>query len=253
MRDQDIISRVTEFHDQIQAPATPAGEDARRGQRLLRRRRSLSVAAGVAAAVLAVGVAQASLPADSLSNDQGDVQPADVPSHPTPSETIEASPDGGASPDADVVVERVRRKYGFVPHIVMDVPGWSLVDGQETLTNECAYGWSAGAAGGGNFGHIAVTVNGERGWVEVSTAFFSSPSEASQRVAGLVDDLTSCAEAWQVQPIDETDVVVASSADGLIWIQPSGKEVRILQALTVDGPPPLNVQVEIAEYMPELW
>src|SRR5688500_5013256 len=114
MRDQDVISRLTEFHDHIQAPAAVAREDVLRGERLIRRRRPVSVAAGVAAAVLAVGIA--SLAADSLSNDQGDLQPADVPSHPAPSETV----DDGGSPDADVIVERVRRKYGFVPHIVME-------------------------------------------------------------------------------------------------------------------------------------
>jgi hypothetical protein len=238
MRDQDVITRLVELHDHIQTPATPAGEDALRGERLLRRRRTVSVAAGAAAAVLAVGIAQAALPAD-----HGDPQPADIPSQPALSETVEAPP------DADVIVKRVRRTHGFVPHIVMEVPGWSLVDGEQFLHFECAFNWAVPGEVSGNSGGIDVTVNGERGQVSATTTVFSSTSEASRGVNRLVEDLTSCVVAWQVQPIAETDAVLASSAEGLIWIQQSGTEVSTLQARTVDGPPPLDVQVEIAEFM----
>lgn len=249
MRDQDVITRLVELHDHIHAPATPAGEDARRGERLLRRRRTVSVAAGAAAAVLAVGIAQASLPAD-----QGDLQPADVPSHPAPSEAVEASPDDGGSPVADVMVEPVRRKHGFVPHIVMEVPGWSLVDGEQFLHLECAFDWAVPGAVSGNSGGIDVTVNGERGQVSATTSVFSSTSEASQGVTRLVEDLNSCAAvAWQTQPIAETGAVLASSGEGLIWIKQNGKEVSTLDAVTNDGPPPLDVQVEIAEFMSTRW
>lgn len=248
MRDQDVITRLVELHDHIQTPATPAGEDARRGERLLRRRRTVSVAAGAVAAVLAVGIAQASLPAD-----RGDLQPAGVPSHPAPSEAVEASPDDGGSPDADVIVKWVRRTHGLVPHIVMEVPGWSLVDGEQSLHVECAYNWAVPGEVSGNSGVINVTVNGERGQLSAATSVFSSTSEASQGVNRLVEDLTSCVVAWQVQPIAETGAVLASSAEGLIWIQQNGKEVSTLQARTVDGPPPLNVQVKIAEFMLMTW
>ncbi len=61
MRDQDVITRLEELHDHIQAPATPAGEDVSRGKRLVRRRRAISVMAAAAVGVVVVGITQASL------------------------------------------------------------------------------------------------------------------------------------------------------------------------------------------------
>jgi type VI protein secretion system component VasF len=74
MRDQDVITRLMELHDHIQSPATPAGDDALRGERRVRRRRTLTVVAAAAAAVLTVGVVQ-----NSPSEDARDLQPAPAP------------------------------------------------------------------------------------------------------------------------------------------------------------------------------
>jgi hypothetical protein len=60
MTEDDIITRLVDLHDHIQAPATEPRQDALRGERLVRRRRTLSVLAA-AVVVLAVGVAQAAL------------------------------------------------------------------------------------------------------------------------------------------------------------------------------------------------
>jgi hypothetical protein len=61
MKDQDVITRLVELHDHIHVPTTPAGEDTLRGERLVRRRRTVSFAAVAAAVVLTVGV-RAGLP-----------------------------------------------------------------------------------------------------------------------------------------------------------------------------------------------
>ncbi len=52
MRGDDVITRLVEFHDQIEAPITASGADALRGKRMLHRR--WTVAGGAAAAVVAV-------------------------------------------------------------------------------------------------------------------------------------------------------------------------------------------------------
>ena len=49
MIDDDVITRLVEFHDRIKAPAMVPGADAPRGKRMLRRRRTL-IAGGAAAA-----------------------------------------------------------------------------------------------------------------------------------------------------------------------------------------------------------
>jgi hypothetical protein len=53
MNEHDVVTRLLELHDHIQPPPTSPGADAARGERMLRRRRTV-VAGAVAAAVLAV-------------------------------------------------------------------------------------------------------------------------------------------------------------------------------------------------------
>jgi hypothetical protein len=43
--------------------------------------------------------------------------------------------------------------------------------------------------------------------------------------------------------------VLASSVNGLMWIQQNGKELSTLTAVTNDGPPPLAIQIKIADLM----
>jgi hypothetical protein len=75
MSEDDIITRLVEFHNHIQAPATPPRLDALRGERLVRRRRTVSVLAAAAVVVLTVGIAQVS-----LSEGQRTQEPAPQPS-----------------------------------------------------------------------------------------------------------------------------------------------------------------------------
>lgn len=134
--------------------------------------------------------------------------------------------------------------------IVAQVPDWSIADIQEMLTfGPCAGNWSSTAlgAGGGNFD---VRTNGEPGQVTHIAMGFASAAQASAAVDRFVMNLTSCKEvAWQIQPIAQTGAVLASSAHGLVWVQQDGKELSTLDAVTNDGPPPLAIQVKVADLM----
>ncbi len=233
MRDQDVITRLVQLHDHIHAPATPAGEDTFRGERLVRRRRTVSVAAVAAAVVLTVGLMQAS-----LSDDSTELQPAPAPSSPAPS----PAPSDSVEPlrvEGDPFATEFNR-------IVAQVPDWSIADIQ-MLGDPCAGDWSS-AAGGGGGGNFDVRTNGELGQVWADVINFPSAALASAAVDRLVKNLASCkGVAWQTQPVAETGAVLASSAHGLLWIQQVGQEIGTLSAVTNDGPPPLAIQVKIAD------
>lgn len=233
MRDQDVITRLVELHDHIHAPAIPADEDTLRGERLVRRRRAVSVAAVAAAVVLTVGFVQTS-----LSDDSSELQPTPAPSSPAPSSPVEPLRIEG---------DPFATEFNT---IVAQVPDWSIADIQRFFTIEpCAGDWSSAAQGmsGGNFD---VRTNGEPGQVWHTTKGFPSSAQASAAVDQFVKNLASCTEvAWQTQPIAQTGAVLASSADGLVWIQQDGTELSTIDAVTDDGPPPLVIQVKVADLM----
>jgi hypothetical protein len=233
MRDQDVITRLVELHDHIHAPATPAGEDALRGERLVRRRRTVSVAAVAAAAVLTVGLVQAS-----LSDVHSELQPAPAPLYPAPTDPVEP-----LRIDGDPFATEFNK-------IVAQVPDWSIADIQEMFTNEpCAGDWSS-AARGGSGGNFDVRTNGDPGQVWHDVIGFPSAAQASVAVDRLVKNLASCKEVdWETQPIAQTGAVLASSVHGLMWIQQNGKELSTLTAVTNDGPPPPAIQIKIADLM----
>ena len=233
MRDQDVITRLVELHDHIHAPATPAGEDALRGERLVRRRRTVSVAAVAAAAVLTVGLVQAS-----LSDVRSELQPAPAASSPAPTDPVEP-----LQIDGDPFATKFNK-------IVAQVPDWSIADIQAIFTNEpCAGDWSS-AARGGSGGNFDVRTNGDHGQVTHFVTGFPTASQASAALDRLITNLASCKEvAWQTQPIAQTGAVLASSVHGLMWIQQNGKELSTLTAVTNDGPPPLAIQIKIADLM----
>jgi hypothetical protein len=234
MRDQDVITRLMELHDHIQSPATPAGDDALRGERRVRRRRTLTVVAAAAAAVLTVGVVQYS-----PSEDARDLQPAPAPSVPEPTNTVEASQD-------DRVFEAELRRA------VTRVADWSIDDIQRIFTVESCAGDGSSAATGLGGGGFDVRTNGEPGQVWAESMGFATPAAASQAVDRLLENLTSCETvAWRAESIAQTGAVLASSADGLIWVLQEGEALSILEVSTPDGPPPLAVQVEVADIMSE--
>ena len=203
------------------------------GSGWLRRRRTVSVAAVAAAVALTVGLVQVS-----WSGGSRDLQPAPAPSSPTTSDPAEP-----LRVDGDPFATEFNT-------IVAQVPDWSVADIQETFTNEpCGVDWASGAGGysGGNFD---VRINGEPGQVWHGLMGFPSAARARAAVDRLVDDLGSCTTiVWQTQSIPQTDAVLASSDQGLIWIEQTGKDLSTLSAVTNDGPPPLTIQVEIADLM----
>ena len=233
MIEDDVITRLVELHDHIQAPATPAGEDALRGERLVRRRRTVSFAAVAAAVVLTAGLVQAALPDGS-----GELQPAPAPTFPAPSDPV-----GPLRVPGDPFATEFNK-------IVWQVPDWSIADVQEIFHNgPCAGDWSSSGVGGSG-GNFDVRTNGELGQVWGDMIRFPSAAQASAAVDRLVKGLASCEEVtWQVQPIARTGAVMAFSADGLIWVQQRGTSISTLSAVTNDGPPPQDVQVEIADLM----
>jgi hypothetical protein len=56
MIDDDVITRLVELHDHIQAPLTPPGADVSRGERMLRRRRTMVAGTAATAVVALLGV-----------------------------------------------------------------------------------------------------------------------------------------------------------------------------------------------------
>ncbi|MGA8846019.1 MAG: hypothetical protein WB471_05335 [Nocardioides sp.] len=172
-----------------------------------------------------------------LSNDPSDVQPAPAPSSPTPSPPVEP-----LRIDGDAFATRFNK-------IVARVPDWSIDNIQQIFTTEpCAGDWTsaAGGAGGGNFD---VRTNGEPGQVWHDVIGFPTTAYASAAVDRLVENLACTDVAWRTQPIAQTGAVLASSTQGLIWIHQHRNELSTLNAVTDDGPPPLAIQVEIADLM----
>jgi hypothetical protein len=59
MIDDDVVTRLVELHDHIEAPATPPEEDVLRGKRMLRRRQAVVCGVAAAAVVTVLGVTAA--------------------------------------------------------------------------------------------------------------------------------------------------------------------------------------------------
>ena len=120
------------------------------------------------------------------------------------------------------------------------VPGWAVADSDPTILHPCGGEWSASALGGSG-GTIPPRV-----WAD--EVGFASAARASNATALLAANLVSCtAVTWRTQPIAQTGAVLASSSTGVIWIYQKGATVATLQVPTTDGPPPLAVQVEVAD------
>lgn len=138
--------------------------------------------------------------------------------------------------------------------ILTAVPGWGpgLVAGDVAhdydyaFNGPCAGNWAKGA----NSGSDGAAPNPSRIGAGIGSAGFRSASRASDAAGAFVENLESCtATAWRTRPIAQTGATIASSATGVAWIQQTGNNVRVLQVATTDGPPPLDVQVEIADWM----
>ena len=117
------------------------------------------------------------------------------------------------------------------------MPGWAIPpDYDYALNGPCSGNWAKGA-----------TSRGEEG---IGGASFPSKAQASDAVARFVENLESCtATAWRTQPIASNGAVLASSTDAVAWVQQMRADVTVLQVSTTDGPPPVGVQIEVAEWM----
>jgi len=198
---------------------------ARRG-----RRRVAMVAAG-AVAVIAVG---AGLAAGTLG---GNDEPSPIGEPTTPASTLEQ----------ETVEPAPRTPEEELDAIVAQVPGWSVVTGRVpgrydyAFNGPCAGDWGKAAPSGAD-GGISVFGIGHLG--------FPSAARTSAAAAEFVDNLASCKKtAWRTHPIPRTGAVLAYSPDAVVWIQQGHNEVHVMQAPTTDGPPPVSVQVAVAEWL----
>src|SRR3954471_23940268 len=205
------------------APGAPAAI------RQARRRRQKIAAAGVAAvAGVALGGGLA------LGARSGDDRLAQI-GEPPP--TTSASPSFTAPPGS------LQAKLG---EALGQVPNWAIADRDATVLGTCSGFWAGDS--GGNGGMLDLPPDGARVWTDA--VFFPSPAEASKGLARLVENVGSCTTVtWRTQPIGQTDAVLASSNYAVVWILRKGDTVTTLQVPTLDGPPPLNVQVAVADLM----
>ena len=133
--------------------------------------------------------------------------------------------------------------------IFAQVPGWTVVDADPMVLQPCGGDWSSSAVGGSG-GSVDLTAAGGGPDVWADGVGFPSAEEAAAALARLVQALTSCtAERWRAEPLTGTGTVVASSATGVVWMSQDGARVATLQVPTADGPPPLAVQIEVAEVL----
>jgi hypothetical protein len=229
--DQLLDSLVADVSTGTRAPGAPAAI-----KQAHRRRRKITAATAAAAAfvVVAGGLAAGTIGGSDRVSPVGEPTIAS----PEPSRvlaSVEAST-GSAEFFRAELRERLTR-----------VPAWAMTDIDPTLLHPCGGDWSSGATGGSG-GSIPITTPGEPPAVWADQVGFPSATQASEAAARLVENLTSCtAVRWRAQPIAQTGAVFASSPTGVAWIHQKGATVATVQVPTTDGPPPLAVQIEVAE------
>lgn len=216
-------------------PLPDFGDLKRRATRRGRRRIAMAVAA---VAVIAVG---GGLAAETLG---GSDQPSPIGEPTTPSSelpTVQESAESPASIDA----------FGEeLDAILAQLPGRAISNGpfptgyDYAFNGPCSGNWMKGAAGGGDGGIGSSGAGlGSAGWPK--------EAQASDAAARFTENLTSCtATEWRTRLIEQQPgAVLASSADAVTWIQQMGTDVWVLQVPMTGGPPPVGVQVEVAEWM----
>jgi hypothetical protein len=222
------------------APGPPPVHAIKQVARRQRSRRRASTVGAVAAGVAVLVIAAGSGLVGTNSGDGGRVAPADDPTPaspqpPTVSESAEAAPISDA-------LFRMR-----LEETLANVPGWAISDNDPTILHPCGGEWAAGA-GGGSAGNITFTDSASPASVWAENVGFSSVVKASDAAVRLAANLQSCPDLpWQTQPIERSGAVLASSMLGVVWIHQSGAGVAVLAVPTADGPPPLDVQVEVAD------
>jgi hypothetical protein len=231
--DQLLDTLVADVRSKTRAPGAPmAIEQAHR------RRRLVAAAAAVAAvAVLAAGTA---LAAGTLGGSEGMSSPAG---------STTASPEPPPAQEEASVGER----YRTLRETLTSVPGWAVTDlavPDLTVLDRCEGNWMDGPGGRGAGHNLGLTVSPDEtpvAWAEEIEGFLS-PAQASDAMDRLIANLASCtAESWLSQPIGQTGAVLAFTDAGVLWVHQKGASVAMLHVTTTDGPPPLAVQVEVAD------
>lgn len=203
------------------------------------RRVRIAVAAVAAVAVIAVGGGLAA--GTSRGSDQPSPAVDPATSSPTAKQESADPAPNSETPNSELnaILERA--------------PGWAIDlkirdDYDYAFNGPCSGDWGKDAIAGGD-GGVAGRI-GERSYVGYGYLGFSSNSRASDAAARFVQSLKSCsATAWRVQPIAQTGALLASSPHAVAWIQQGYSEVHVMQAPTTNGPPPLGIQVEVAEWL----
>ena len=138
--------------------------------------------------------------------------------------------------------------------ITTQVPGWAVImnpdytDYDNANNGPCSGNWGKGATSGSDGG--VPPPPSRRSSIGMGILRFPSDTRASDAAARLVQNLASCNKTpWRTEPIAQTGAVLASSPNGVAWIQQTGDWITVLGAPTTDGPPPLDVQIEVAEWM----
>lgn len=225
--DQLLDNLVADVRSQTRAPgASTAIKQARR-------RRKVVAAVGAVAAV-AVIAAGSALAAGTLG---GSERTSSIAAPPT------ASPEPPPGQEGAATTER----YRTLRKALTSVPDWAITDVDPTILQPCGGDWSSDAAGASG-GDIGLTTSGDGPSVWSDELGFPSAAQASDAVDRLISNLASCTvESWRSEPIARTGAVLAFSDAAVIWIHQRGVSVATLQVPTTDGPPPLAVQVEVAD------
>lgn len=202
-------------------------------------RRMVAIAGVATLAALAVVFVRA----DVFEGDLFEGEPQQVAGPPT------ASPESPAEQEDAAIGER----YRTLRKTLTSVPGWAIaaddVD-DAALLRRCGKDWIGDGprAAGHNLGLSVAPDDPPPVATGTEHEGFNSPAQASDAVDRLIRNLTSCkAESWASQPIGQTGAVLAFSDAGVVWIHQKGASVATLEVATTDGPPPLAVQVEVAD------
>ena len=239
MHDQ-LGERLRARAERIAVPPGDLNEVLTGGRRRLVFRRMVAVAGVAALAALTVVFVRA----DVFEGDRFEGERQQVGGPPT------ASSEPSAEPEAEAIGER----YRILRETLTSVPGWTMSDPavvDHPSLHRCERDWMEGPGGRGSGANLGLSVNPDdpppvAGGTEIEG--FLNPRHAERAMDRLVGNLRSCtAKSWDTQPIGQTGAVLAFHDAGVVWIHQRGTHVATLAVATTDGPPPLAVQVEVAD------
>ncbi len=229
--DQLLDTLVADVRSQTRAPGASTAIE-----RAQRRRKVVAVAGGLAAvAVIAAGSVLA------VGTLGGGERRSSLVGTPT------ASPLSPAEQQAAGT-----ERYQALRTALTSVPGWAITAGAErdfTVMDRCRGGEFDALRGGLGSGNNPGPYIPHGGLpVRVEEIGFGYPADAPVVMDRIIAQLASCTEqSWDIQPIGQTGAVLAVTDATVVWIQQKGGHIDMLHVPTTDGPPPLAVQVEVAE------